>query len=101
MTMLTHPAWSGSKLPPRIISKLNSLPSDQRRLYLSDLIANYELQTCNIDAVARKMSDNYVKKQVEHLRDVLHELTDMLDLELGYPPTFHEVSDDGITTQPA
>ena len=94
MPVIIHPAWSGSKIPPKTLNKINNLSGESRRVYLSDLIANYTQKTDNVEAVARRSTANWIDRQKEHLRNVISELNDILDMELGHPPSHHEVEDD-------
>ncbi len=86
MTMLQHPAWSSSKIPPRTLDKINRLNSADRRDYVSGLIANYALKLANIDAAAKKHTENWIKRQAEHLHVVVTELQAIEDLEMGRDP---------------
>lgn len=87
----------GSKLPPRVIQKILRLSGSERREYLSVLIANYSLKTCNIDAVARKMGEQWIVNQYKHLASVIDELQGLLDVDLGKSKGDQGVLGDGTT----
>jgi len=95
MSTIQHPMWAESKVPPGLLDKLNRLPSEERRLYLSERIANYYQSVNNLEAIAKKNSQRWLQHQNLHLTKVINELEDMMLLELGKETAVQRDAADG------
>lgn len=63
-----------SILPPRTLKKIESLPAEDRKIYIQELQGVYGSKVLEYDRALKTITDPYIIHQREHFQAVLDEL---------------------------
>ena len=70
-----------SLIPPRTLAKIDRLGSTDRKVYLQEMIGNYEARILEIDKVGQEMMREWCEKQVYYLWQVHGQLVELMKEE--------------------
>lgn len=73
-------SWSEAKsrLPPQTVTKMRRLNTEHLRLYANDLLGSYDARSRKLNAVGKRMQEEWVVKQAAFLNDVADELRQII-----------------------
>lgn len=81
MAVLEYPLEGKSLIPPRTLAKINRLQGSDRKVYVQELIGQYEAHVLEIDKIAHRMAQTWCERQAKYLWEVHTELTGIMKLE--------------------
>ncbi len=70
---------SPSVLPPRTLAKIKRLPTEERRIYVQELIGKYEHSALQIPRAAKDLAESWAEPQRVALENCLEELRQYLE----------------------
>jgi len=67
-----------SRIPPRVLVKIASLPDQERRIYLQELMGKYHVKAVRVDKAAKYILKDWAANQRAHFERVIEELNWLL-----------------------
>ncbi len=71
---MATPSEAKSRLPPQTIAKMRKLNEESLKLYANDLLGSYDARSRKLNAVGKRMAQDWVVAQANFLNDVANEL---------------------------
>jgi len=74
MAVSEYPTEGKSLIPPRTLAKIERLNGTDRKVYIQELIGNYEARVLDIEQIAHRMAKTWCERQAYYLWQVHSEL---------------------------